>query len=128
MNPFQILGLVLSAVLVALVLSAARTKRLSRPMAAAWTLLWLMAAVAIARPRLTVVVARALGIDRGADLVFYVGILAMLGGFFVVFGRLWRIEQSLTEIVRRLALWEAETGRGAGEDDGPRRGSGESSA
>ena len=80
-------------------------------MAAMWIVLWLLAATAIARPELTVVVARALGIDRGADLVFYFGVLAALGGFFVVFGRLWRIEQSLTEIVRRLAIWEAETGR-----------------
>ena len=45
-------------------------------------LFWSAAAIAIARPDLTSLVANAVGINRGADLVFY---LAILGGVKCLF-------------------------------------------
>ncbi len=108
MSNFQILGISVAVALAILTLLAVWRNRISRLSAVGWFLLWLAAATTIARPMLTVAAARALGIDRGADLVFYCAILAMLVGFFTVYGRLRKTDQALTKIVRRLALLEAD--------------------
>ena len=74
----------------------------------AWGLLWIAAAVAIARPELTATIANALGIGRGTDLVLYFAILFMIFGFFAVYVRLRRIESDMTKIVRELAIRSAD--------------------
>ncbi|HEX2122655.1 MAG TPA: DUF2304 domain-containing protein [Thermoanaerobaculia bacterium] len=74
----------------------------------AWGLLWIAAAVAIAKPELTATIARALGIGRGTDLVLYFAILFMIFGFFAVYVRLRRIESDLTKVVRELAIRSAD--------------------
>ena len=84
-----------------------------------WILLWAAAAIAIARPRLTVLAARALGIDRGADLIFYLAILATLIGFFLIYVRLRRVEENLTHLVRHLAIQEHETPHGDRREPDP---------
>lgn len=95
----------------------------------AWGLLWIAAAVAIAKPELTAAVARALGIGRGTDLVLYFAILFMIFGFFAVYVRLRRIESDLTRVVRELAIRSASEGdAGAAvdvDDRGRVRGGGE---
>jgi small membrane protein len=83
----------------------------------AWGVLWIAAAVAIAKPELTGVVARALGIGRGTDLVLYFAILFMIFGFFAVYVRLRRIESDMTKLVRELAVRSAsEPDAGAAVD------------
>lgn len=106
MNAFQLLGIGLTGAFALLSLLAAARRRMGRLAGLAWSVLWLGAALAIARPELTVVVARALGIQRGADLVFYLAILGMFVGFFLVYVRLRRLNEGLTTVVRRLALEE----------------------
>ena len=107
MNVFQIIGIGLAAAfVVGLVVGTARG-RIRRVTALAWGTLWVAAAIAIARPEITKVAAQALGIARGADLVFYTGILAMFVGFFVVYVKLRRIDTTLTRIVRHIAMDEA---------------------
>jgi small membrane protein len=69
-----------------------------------WTALWLAAALAVARPDLTLLAAHLLGIGRGADLVFYCAILAASIAFFLIFVRLRRLDEQLTELVRQMAL------------------------
>jgi hypothetical protein len=76
----------------------------------AWGLLWIAAAVAIAKPELTATIARALGIGRGTDLVLYFAILFMIFGFFAVYVRLRRMENNLTKVVRELAIRSASEG------------------
>jgi hypothetical protein len=115
---FQLLGIALLLLAVVVTVAAAGRRHLSWGAAAAWTALWLAAAVAIAIPNSTMVVAHALGIQRGADLVFYSAILAMFAGFFVVFVRLRRIEQDLTRVVRHVAIRDAVEPGTQSEDDG----------
>ena len=107
MNAFQILGISLSSCFVLLIVLGVFRRRLRPLPGAAWTILWAAAAVAIARPQTTVVVARALGIERGADLIFYLAILGMFVGFFLIYVRLRRLDEGLTAVVRRLAIIEA---------------------
>jgi hypothetical protein len=103
-NAFQVLGLSLLALFTAVTLAAVLRNELSRGPAAAWIMLWLAAATAIAWPEITIIVAHAMGIQRGADLVFYGAVLATFAGFFIVFARLRRIDRALTRIVREIAI------------------------
>ncbi len=120
MNAFQILGISLSSCFAILVVLGVVRRRLRPLPGAAWAALWIAAAIAIAEPDLTVVVARALGIQRGADLIFYLAILGMFIGFFVMYVRMRHLDEGLTAVVRRLAIVEArhrieETARGEHE-------------
>jgi hypothetical protein len=60
-------------------------------------------------------VAHLLGIGRGADLVSYCGIVAMLVGFWMVYIRLLRLRREVTLTVRRLAILEAQRVYESGE-------------
>ncbi len=69
--------------------------------------IWTAAAVAIAKPGLTQIVAHAAGIDRGADLVSYLFALSFLATSFYYYSRYVRLQRQVTEIVRHLAILEA---------------------
>ena len=130
MTSFQWIAFLVLGSLFTVTLTLTVRRRLAPRVGLAWGLLWIAAAVAIARPELTAAVARALGIGRGADLVLYFAILGMVFGFFAVYVRLRRIESDLTKIVRELAIRGAsdvETRTAVGVDDSLRvRGGGES--
>ena len=108
MTNFQVGALLGIACAVAGVLVQRARSRVTSRAAAGWIVLWLAAAISIAYPQTTVVVANALGIARGADLVFYLAILGMFVAFFLVHLRLRRFEADLTRIVRELALRSPE--------------------
>ncbi len=88
-------------------------------------LVCLAAASATIRPDLTVRMANALGIGRGADLIFYCAVVAMLIGFWMTYIRLRHLRREITLLVRRLAIMEAERGGGTSQDR-PRRDAGRS--
>lgn len=104
MTNFQTIGVTVAAVLFIATIAAATGRAINRRAAIAWLALWIGAGVAIARPSITIRIARLLGIGRGADLVFYCAILAMLIGFFVVYIRLKRLDHQITILVRHAAL------------------------
>jgi small membrane protein len=72
--------------------------------AAFWLSVWITVGTTMIWPQATAVVARQLGIGRGADLVLYVSVLAMLVGFFYIYTRFRRLDRTLTLLVRRLAV------------------------
>jgi hypothetical protein len=109
MNLFQILGLAGIAIAILRVSLGIRRHRFTPGAGALWLVAWLAAAVFLLRPEWTVVVARRLGIARGADLVFYCGILAGMLGFLAIYLRLRRIEDQLTRLVREIAIDRAAT-------------------
>lgn len=74
-----------------------------------WIMLWIVAGIAIAWPEGTALLARALGIGRGTDLVLYCAVLTMLVGFLMVYARLQKLNREITLLTRHLALQEAET-------------------
>jgi hypothetical protein len=116
MNTFQVLGLAICGSFAIGVLLSMLHHRIGARVGVAWLLLWVTAGVAIARPELTVTVARALGIARGADLVFYFAILAMFIGFFAVYTKFRRVENDITTLVRQLTLREALDEHGPTEE------------
>ena len=53
-------------------------------------------------------IAHFLGISRGADMIFYLGILFLFFLILKLYSRMRRIEQSLTELVRKKIIDEVE--------------------
>ena len=107
MNLFQTLALIAIAALFVLTLVAAVRGWATRRDALLWALLWLVAGVAIMWPGVTKVIANALGIGRGADLVLYCAVVVMMIGFLMVYVRLRRIRREMTLLVRELAIRDA---------------------
>jgi hypothetical protein len=108
MTAFQVLGL--TFVLLMFVVSLRNLSRVGArfPVSLFWPLVWVAAGIAIAIPNSTTVVARALGIVRGADLVSYTSVLFGLVGFFIVYVRLRRLNRTVTLLVRSMALQNPE--------------------
>lgn len=73
---------------------------------------WLGAAAAIYNPGIPSWVAEQLGIGRAADLVLYVFVLAFLGVSFRFYAQGVKLQRQLTQVVRHVAISEAEKGGG----------------
>ena len=69
-----------------------------------WLVLWIGAAAVIVFPNSSVIVARLLGIGRGADLVLYTSLIVTLYLLFRMYVRLEQVNREVTQIVRALAL------------------------
>jgi hypothetical protein len=104
MTPFQIVAILVLAGVCGLTIRSIGRKRLTPLAGVFWLLVWLSGAIAIAWPTVTVEVAQLLGIKRGADLVSYLSVLAMLFGLFAVNVKIRRLESQITFLVRELAL------------------------
>lgn len=64
-------------------------------------------AAAIAKPEWITLMAETLGIQRGADLVTYAGVLMLLITSLYFYARYLRLQQQITVLTRRLAQLEA---------------------
>ena len=117
MDPFQILALIVIGVCFLVTLAAAFRGAVVRRDGMVWALVWLAAAGAIIWPGVTRIVARALGIGRGADLVLYCAVVVMLIGFLMTYSRLRRLQQDLTTVVRHLATRDATANTSLVNDD-----------
>jgi hypothetical protein len=82
----------------------ARQKAIRRIEALGWSAVWIVAAIVIWRPEVTSTVARLVGVGRGADLVLYASIIALLLLVFNLHVAHDRLERTLTELIRREAL------------------------
>ncbi len=107
MTRYQIFVLTLFAALQVGTLVVASRGAIRRRDFFLWSLLWLLAAGATVWPNAVSAVANLLGIDRGADLVSYLGIVAMLVGFWWISLHQRRQQRELTTLVRELALRDA---------------------
>ncbi len=108
MTLFQVAALIVVAVMCIATFTAFFRSGFARRDALAWSLVWGVAGVAITWPQLTTMVARTLGIRRGADLVLYCAVVVMMVGFLMVYSRLRQVRRDLTLVVRHLALLEAD--------------------
>ncbi len=122
-NLFQVIVLPIVAILLIERVVATLKGRLRRRVGLLWVLIWLAAGVSIAFPGLTTRVAQMVGIRRGADLVLYVAVLVMFVGFYLMYVRVRRLDTHVTNLVRYLAIRDAEApdgngvaGRGAAPD------------
>ena len=108
LNSFQILLVIVLALLLMGSVAAMLRGWATRREGTVWVVLCVAAAVATLWPKLTGRVADALGIGRGADLVFYCAVVVMMIGFWVTYMRLRFLRRELTLLVRHIAILQAE--------------------
>lgn len=70
----------------------------------AWTLVWVGAVIFVLLPESTSLIARVVGIGRGADLITYVGLLGVFYLIWRIHLTLDRLDHEITQIVREMAL------------------------
>lgn len=72
------------------------------------TLLIALAIILILFPGITNDIANRLGVGRGADLIFYTSILIFWFVILKLYARIRKLEQIITQVVRKDAIDEAE--------------------
>ncbi len=73
-----------------------------------WILFWLGVGFVAVLPQTADMVARVVGVGRGADVVIYVSLLALFYLIFRVYIKIEQVEREVTGLVRKLALDELE--------------------
>ncbi|MGA2714151.1 MAG: DUF2304 domain-containing protein [Bryobacteraceae bacterium] len=96
-----IAGFVIAAIFASTVF---RTKLVYRLMA---LLLFLTATILVIFPDVTTVIAHALGVGRGADLVLYVSLVTGIDVALLLYLRIRDLEQRISRLVREVALRDA---------------------
>lgn len=86
----------------------ARQNAVTRNEAIFWSVIWIIAAVVIWEPDFSTKVAHFVGIGRGADLILYASVIALLIMVFQLHVAHDRLERKLTELVRQQALRDLE--------------------
>ena len=74
------------------------------PEAIAWSLVWVLGAIAVLLPNVTTAIAHLFGVGRGVDFVLYGSVAALFVLVFKLFIEHEKLERKLTELVRRDAL------------------------
>ncbi len=110
MSPFQWIAL---PTLACLLLGEIVLRLSGRSHGLAWIVrscLWLMAGVAIYYPNALTTISKTIGIDRGTNLVLYLLVFAVLAISFYFYARSVRLERQLTQVIRHIAIKEAQHG------------------
>lgn len=71
-------------------------------------ILVVIAVLFILFPEWTNVLAKKLGVGRGADLVLYIGIVLFYFVVLKLYARMRKLEQQITELIRKQAIDEVE--------------------
>lgn len=69
-----------------------------------WFLFWLIVMAAVIWPKNTDVLAKLVGVSRGADLLVYLSIVVIFFVIFKIIVKLQKIDKEITKIVREVTL------------------------
>ena len=69
-----------------------------------WIVFWIIAGFVAVLPQTTDVVARFVGVGRGADVVIYFSLVALFYLIFRVYVKIEQVEGEITRLVRKLAM------------------------
>ncbi|MAG29466.1 MAG: hypothetical protein CL908_01075 [Deltaproteobacteria bacterium] len=116
MNAFQVIGLSVAALFLILNVRSFTHSPQTRGTSLAWIAISCLGAYAIVDPNSTTRFASMLGVRRGADLLLYSTVLCSMAAFFFLCVRLRQLERSITCVVRRLAIDQAETPESIGAE------------
>lgn len=101
---FQLAILFFAAVVILRTYAQYRREIVSRYWLLAFSAAWAMIVFVAFVPRATDVVAQAVGVERGADMLVYIAILCLLYAVYRLFAHVQMLEREITELVRQLAL------------------------
>jgi hypothetical protein len=80
-----------------------------------WLVFWFLVASAVWWPRGTDILAKALGVSRGADVIFAASIALIFYLLFSLFSQVHRLQRELTQLVRSLAIAEEKNTQSEGK-------------
>ena len=80
---------------------------------------WTAASIVVIWPAVTTALANLLGVSRGTDAILYITVAALCYFQFRTYVRIRDVEEQLTELVRKLALYEQEKLSRNKSSDGP---------
>ncbi len=103
---FQILASLFIAFAVNRIVTRYHSQLLPKSEMVVWCVFWLLVAVAIWWPRGTDVIAKLLGVSRGADVIFAASIAIIFYLLFGILSHISRLQRELTQLVRSLAILE----------------------
>ena len=73
-----------------------------------WSIFWFLVITATLWPKSTDIVARWVGVGRGADLLVYVSIMVLFFIVFKILVKVEKIDRDVTRVVRKWAIEEKE--------------------
>src|SRR3989339_1443788 len=71
-----------------------------------WVIFWFAAGLVAVTPQTTDVIARFVGVGRGADVVIYVSLTALFYFIFRLYVKIEQVESEVTHLERKLSLDE----------------------
>lgn len=81
-----------------------KNKDISKQEYALWIIFWITVIIATLMPKNIDKIAQFAGVERGADLIVYLSIVAIFYLIFRIFIHLEKIDREITTIVRKTAL------------------------
>ncbi len=100
---FQLLASVFIIFVLNRVVKKYHEKRLPKSEVLVWFVFWLLLTLAIWWPKGTDILAQALGVTRGADLIMAASIAAIFYLLFKVFAQLYQLQREVTLLTRKLS-------------------------
>lgn len=103
---FQILASLFMIFAVHRIVTRYRDQLLPKSEMIVWCVFWALVATAIWWPRGTDIIARLLGVSRGADVIFAASIAVIFYLLFGILSHISRLQRELTQLVRSLAIYQ----------------------
>jgi small membrane protein len=102
-----IIKIILLTALMLLALYAVSQRHKSRPVAGAMLIVTAAGAIFVANPELTNIIARLVGVSRGADLTLYCFVLIIIFAIFNIHLRMRAAMEQTTILARQIAILSA---------------------
>lgn len=100
---FQILATIFIFFAINRVVDKYHLKRLPKSEVLVWSVFWLFILIAIWWPRGTDLLAQAIGVTRGADVVMAGSIALLFYLLFKIFAQLYQLQKEVTLLTRKLS-------------------------
>lgn len=101
---YQILVVFIAILAVLLVFDRYHKRKTSLQTFILWLILWILLAIFAISPDSSTFLAKLLGIGRGLDLILIFGIILAYYLLFRLYLKIEKIDQNITELVRKLAI------------------------
>ena len=106
MSIIQILIIVFALFAITRTIRQFKRGALTRTWLLFWILFWFGTGLVAVLPQTTDVIARFVGVGRGADVVIYVSLTALFYFIFRLYIKIEQVESEVTHLVRKLSLDE----------------------
>ena len=101
---FQLLATIFIIFALSRIVNKYQLKRMPKSELIVWIVFWILIGIAVWWPSGTDLLAQAMGVSRGVDLILAASVAAIFYMLFQLFSSVHQLERNLTDLVRKLAL------------------------